>query len=67
VKTDAIKLILITFFYSCTVHLDTIESFTWEVLIHVSVFYNHYQGATIAKVIIINNQLKYVVYRISSV
>jgi len=42
--------------------------FTWEVLLHVSVFHNHHQGATIcAKVIIINNQLKYVVYRVSSV
>jgi len=51
-------------FHSCTVHLDTIESFiyptdaqldcskrilkfTWEVLLHVSVFHNHHQGATI--------------------
>jgi len=57
-----------TFFHSCTVHLDTIESFiyptdaqldcskgmlkftlkfTWEVLLHVSVFHSHHQGATI--------------------
>ena len=51
-------------FQSCTVHLDTIESFiyptdaqlncskrmlkfTCEVLLHVSVFHIHYQGATI--------------------
>ena len=72
-------------FYSCTIHLDTIESFIYPTGIqldcsknvkicikiymrcapHVSVFYNHHQGATtyicFAKVTGISNQLKYAV------
>ena len=44
----------------CSKMLNFTLKFTWEVFLHVSVFHNHHQGATIC----ISNQLKYVVYRI---
>jgi hypothetical protein len=77
-------------FYSCTVHLDTIESFIYptdaqldcskNVKIHIKIYkrgapacFGFSQPSSVsyymcfAKVVSINNQLKYVIYRICSV
>ena len=77
-------------FHSCTVHLDTVESFIYptdtqpdcskNVKIYIKIYmrgaatcFDFSQPSSgsycmcFAKFIIINNQLKYVVYRISSV
>ena len=82
--------ILSLFFHSCTVHLDTIESFIYptdaqidcskNVKIYVKIYmrgaatcFGFSQPSSgsyymcFAKVTVVNNQLKYVVYRICSV
>jgi hypothetical protein len=58
-------IILESFIYPTDAQLDCSKrmlKFTWEVLLHVSVFHKHHQGATVCvllKVISINNESHY--------